>query len=70
MFFESKANKHSKFTALIAKNAGVYTVFAMSRKCGRRKDTAKSGVLPLLDAETLVFRHFFARGGAKPLKIT
>jgi len=48
MFFESKANKHSKFTALIAKNAGVYTVFAMSRKCGRRKTLQRA-----------VFCHFW-----------
>ena len=58
---------YSIFGGLIAKNAGFYTVFAISRKRGRH-DTLKIAVFwQLLDAEMLVFTHFFARGGAKPL---
>ena len=55
------------FGGLIAKNAGIYTVFAISRKRGRHETRYIAVFWPLLDAATLVFTQFFARGGAKPL---
>ena len=58
---------YSIFGGLIAKNAGIYSVFAISRKRGRHETLLIAVFWPLLDAETLVFTQFFARGGAKPL---
>ena len=58
---------YSIFGMLIAKNAGIHMVFAISRKRGRHETLQIAVFWPLLDAETLVFTQFFAREGAKPL---
>ena len=58
---------YSIFGMLIAKNASIYTVFTISRKRGRHETLKIAVFWPLLDAGTLVFTQFFARGGAKPL---
>ena len=58
---------YSIFGVLIAKNVGIYMVFAISRKTWKARNAVNSEFWPLLDAETLVFTQFFARDGAKPL---
>ena len=58
---------YSIFCRLIAKNAGIYNVSAISSKHGRHETLQIAVFWQLLDAETLVFRQFFACDGATPL---
>ena len=70
VILKAKAKKHCKLQhsgGLIAKNACIHNVFAISRKRGRHETLYIAVFWPLLDTETLVFTQFFAREGAKPL---
>ena len=58
---------YSIFGGLIAKNAGIYNVSAISSKRGRHETLEIAVFWQLLDAETLVFTQFFACDGATPL---
>ena len=55
------------FGGLIAKNAGIYTVFQIQENVEGTKHCKIVVFWQLLDAETLVFMQLFARNGAKSL---
>ena len=58
---------YSIFGGLIAKKSWYLHGFCNFKKTWKARTTVNSGVVASLDAETLVFTQFFARGGTKPL---